>query len=180
MHYSDFLKSLKFSRPDWYLTNWFSAVRIAFGRRGLAVLCAAFAILLSPSLLLFIYGVYSREPAMLILVVLSLWGFCTSGTSPSGVGIVANLIVAIVGLVFAVIKGEVPLRFAALIPGLTWIGSCATLGTTASYLIETLQNSESTFQTLVSRGILRSSVFSDGKPIERAAERDSQPNENSI
>ncbi len=161
MQYSDFLTSLKSSLPNWYLTDWLSAVRIALGGRGLATFCAAFTILLTPSMLLMIYSVYSSKPVYLILVVLSLWGFWTSSTAPSGIGISANLIIAIVGLVCAIMLRDRLLGLAVFLPGLTWLGSCASLGATASYLIEALQKSESTFQTLVNRGILKTFVDSD-------------------
>ena len=45
--------------------------------------------------------------------------------------------------------------FAALLPGLTWFGSCAILGTTASYINDALRVSESKFQTLFRHGILK-------------------------
>ncbi len=155
MQHSDFLKSQNSSSTDWYLTDWFSAVRIASGSRGLTYFCSTFAILLSPSLLLLIYSVSSGKPMLLIPVVLSLWGFWTSSSSPSGVGVFANLIVAVVGLTLSIVLKDWQVVFAALLPGLTWFGSCAILGTTTSYLMDTLKVSESTFQNLVSRGILK-------------------------
>ena len=167
MQYSDFLKSLKSDRPDWYLTNWFSAVRIVLGGRGLVTFCAAFAILLTPSLLLLIGSVYSGKLRLLVPVALSLYGFWTSSTAPSGVGLFANLIVAIFGLICAVELNDRLLGFSALFPGLTWLGSCAILGITASYLMETLRVSKSTFQSLFEHEILKCRRASgDDQPIE--------------
>ncbi|MEI8022252.1 MAG: hypothetical protein WCH39_28840, partial [Schlesneria sp.] len=139
MQYSDFLESLKSCRPDWYLTNWFSAVRIALGGWGLVPFCTAFAILLAPSVLLLIGSVYSGKFGLLVPVALSLCGFWTSSTTPTGVGLFANLIVAIFGLICAVALNDWLLAFSAFLPGLTWFGSCAILGITASYVMETLR-----------------------------------------
>ena len=102
MHHSEFLKSVLSNQPDWYLTDWFSSVRIVFGVRGLATFCTAFAILLAPTLFLSVDSAYSNRPALLILVALSLWGFGTSSTSPSGIGVFASLVVAFIGLVCAI------------------------------------------------------------------------------
>ena len=169
----DFLKSQNSNSRDWYLTDWLSAVRIASGSRGLTYFFSAFAILLSPSLFLLIYSLSSSRPIFLIPVVLSLWGFWTSSTGPSGVGVFANLIVAIVGLSLSITLKDWRPGFAALLPGLTWFGSCAILGPTASYLMEALRASELTFQNLVSRGILKDSADSlDGQPVQRATDSD--------
>ena len=177
MHHSEFLKSLLSSQPDWYLTDWLSSVRIAFGGRGLATFCAAFAILLAPTLFLLIDSAYSHRPALLILAALSLWGFGTSSTSPSGIGVFASLVVAFIGLVCAIMLEDWRLGFAALLPGLTWFGSCAILGTTSSYLIDALRMSESKFQTLFNRGILkRRAADVVGQSIEPAENSNSDSN----
>ena len=169
MQHSDFLRSQNSSSPDWYLTDWLSAVRIASRSRGLAYFCSAFGILLSPSLFLLIYSLSFSRSVFLIPVILSLWGFWTSSTNPTGVGVFSNLIVAVVGLTLSVmLKGWQP-GFAALVPGVTWFGSCAILGTTASYLMEAVKASESTFQNLVSRGILKPrTATTEGQHIEPA------------
>ena len=51
--------------------------------------------------------------------------------------------------------------FSCMLPGVTWFGSCAILGTTTSYLSEALRKSEASFQMLISRGIIESTPISE-------------------
>lgn len=154
MQYADFLNESTGRRYDWRLTNWSSAVRAALGRRALIFFRSAFVALLAPAIVLAVYSLHSNRPMMLVWVFLSFWGFWTSSTGPTGIGLAASMLIALIGLVCAVLLHDRLLFFSALLPGITWMGSCAILGTTASYMIDALRSSEALFQTLVSRGHL--------------------------
>jgi len=97
----------------------------------------------------------------MILVLLSLWGFGTSSLNPNGVGMLAGLFVAIVVFLIGVYMRNKLLAYSSLLPGLTWFASCSILGTTASYLTETIRNSEATFQLFVKRGVLKASEIAE-------------------
>ena len=138
---------------DWRVTNWSSAVRTALGDKALIEFRAAFVVLLAPAVVLAAYSLYTNSLA-LILVLLSFWGFWTSSISPTGIGMLACMFVAIVGFLLGVIMQDNLLAYSAVLPGVTWLGSCAILGTTASYLNGALRKSEATFQVLIERGVL--------------------------
>jgi hypothetical protein len=139
---------------DWRVANWSAAVREALGRRALWNFRLAFAVVLAPSVLLAAYGVWSQRPTLLIWVLLALWGFGTASTGPTGIGMLASLLVAFSGSVIAVTQHDALFALAGLMPGVTWFASCAVLGVTASYLLEALRSSESTVRTLCDRGVL--------------------------
>jgi hypothetical protein len=66
----------------------------------------------------------------------------------------ASMFVAIVAFVLGCILQDKLVAFSCMLPGVTWFGSCAILGTTTSYLREALRKSEASFQTLIRRGML--------------------------
>lgn len=66
----------------------------------------------------------------------------------------ASMIVAIMAFVLGSIMQDKLVAFSSMLPGVTWFGSCAILGTTASYLNEALRKSEPSFKALIGRGIL--------------------------
>ena len=139
---------------DWRVTNWSSAVCIACGGRGLLLLRGAFFVLLAPSIALAAYSLYSNRLSLLFLVLLSCWGFWTSSTGPTGVGFLSSIFVTITTFSLGSIWHDRLFAYSSILPGVTWFGSCAILGTASSYLTEALQKSESTFKTLRTRGIL--------------------------
>ena len=67
----------------------------------------------------------------------------------------ACLIVATVGFLFADILQDKLLAYTCVLPGVTWFASCAILGTTAQYVGQALKSSESTLQALIDRGALK-------------------------
>jgi hypothetical protein len=136
------------------LTNWSSAVRTALGGKALLLFRGAFIVLLAPAVFLAAYSLYANSLALMILVLLSFWGFWISSPGPTGIGVFASMIVAIVAFVLGGIMQDKLVAFSSMLPGVTWFGSCAILGTTTSYLSEALRKSEASFQVLISRGIL--------------------------
>ena len=91
---------------------------------------------------------------MLIWPVFGLLGFKSGSTASTGMGMMASLFLAAVGLALAVMGSDWLLLACGLLPGATWFGSCAILGTTAQYMAAALRSSESTLETLTRRGIL--------------------------
>ncbi len=154
MIHADFVNDPNGRFSTWRLTDWSSAVRIALNRRALFFFRVAFAALLAPTILLAAYSLYSSNLSFLLFVFLSFWGFWTSSPGPTGIGMVASVLVALVGSVCALLLHDSLLMYASVFPGFTWFGSCAILGTTASYLTEALRKSDASFQVLFSRGIL--------------------------
>jgi len=154
LQHVDFLKDPDSRHYDWRLKNWSSAVRIALGGKALLLFRSALVVLLAPAAFLAAYSLYSNRPELLVLVFLSCWGFWTSSTGPTGIGMAATMFTAITGFVFSVIMQDKLLAFSCVLPGVTWIGACAILGTTASYMTDALRKSEGLFQTLLSRGIM--------------------------
>ena len=138
----------------WRLTNWTLAVRTALGGKALLLFRVAFVVLLAPAVALAAYSLYANSLALMILVLLSFWGFWISSPGPTGIGMLASIFVAIVAFVLACIMQDKLVAFSSMLPGVTWFGSCAILGTTTSYLSEALRKSEALFQMLISRGIL--------------------------
>ena len=155
MQHADFLNVSDSGHYHWRLTNWPAAIRIVLGGRSLILFRTAFVIVLAPAVLLAFYSLYSSRPALLILVFLSFLGFGSSSTGPTGIGMVASLLTAVVGFVISVVQQDSLLGLSCVLPGGTWLGSCAVMGITAQYLIEELEKSEALFQTLLSRGILK-------------------------
>jgi hypothetical protein len=164
LQYADFLNPSAGHRYDWRLTNWSSAVRVTLGRRALFLFQGAFVVLLLPAAVLAVYGLFWNRPSLLIFVFLCLWGFWTGNTGPSVIGLAANLLVVLAGLLCTFILHEKQFILSAILPGITWFGSCAILGTTASYLIDALRASEDLFQTLVSRGYLTGTAIPEPRP----------------
>lgn len=154
MQHSEFLNDPEGRHYDWRLTNWSSAVRIALGGKALLLFRSAFVLLLAPAMLLAAYSLYWNRLALLILAIMSFWGFWTSSTGPTGIGMASNMLTAIVVFVLSVIMQDKLLGFCCVLPGVSWFGSCAILGTTASYVMDAVQSSEATFQVLARRGIL--------------------------
>jgi hypothetical protein len=131
------------SRPkDWRLTGWSSAVRIALGGKALLLFRVAFAFLLAPAIILAAYSLYSNKLPLMILVLLSFWGFWTGKTCPTGFGLLASMFTGLVAFVLGVITHDNLLVLSSVLPGVTWFGSCAILGITASYVTEALRKSE--------------------------------------
>ena len=154
MEHDEFLNDPAGRHYDWRLTNWSSAVRTALGGKALLLFRGAFVVLLAPAVVLAAYSLYAYSLALMILVLLSFLGFWISGPSPNGFGMLASMFVAIVAFVLGCILQDKLVAFSCMLPGVTWFGSCAILGTTTSYLNEALRKSESSFQMLISRGIL--------------------------
>ncbi|MEO2014629.1 MAG: hypothetical protein ABGZ53_09670 [Fuerstiella sp.] len=154
MQHSDFLDDSDAGRYDWQLTNWSAAVRIVLGGRALVLFRAAFAILFAPAVLLAVYSLYTNRPALLLLVLLSFWGFRSGSTRPTGIGMATSMFTAIAIFVFSVIIQNTLLALFCVLPGATWFGSCVILGTTAQYLTEALRASEALFQKLLDHGIM--------------------------
>ncbi len=155
MEHANFLNDAQRNHFDWRVTNWSSAVRIALGRKALWSFRIAFVVLLAPTLVLAAYSLYSHRPPLLILVLLSFWGFWTASTSPTGIGLIASMFTAIIGVVFSVLMQDPLLACSSVLPGVTWFGSCAILGTTAQLIIAAVCSSEALFRMLVDCGILK-------------------------
>lgn len=139
---------------DWRVVHWGSVVREALGIRSLVSFRLAFAVVLLPSVMLAAYGVWSQRPALLIWVLLALWGVWTSSTRPTGIGILANLVVAIASGIVAGFQQDWLFILLGLLPGCSWFASCAILGTTAQYLLEALRSSPELAHSLTGRGVL--------------------------
>lgn len=154
LQHDEFLNDPAGRKYDWRLTNWSSAVRTALGGKALLLFRGAFVVLLSPTVALAAYSLYSNRMALIILVLLSLWGYWTSRTGPTGIGMLASMFTAIVVFVLGVVAQDNLLAYSSVLPGVTWFGSCAILGTTASHVTEALRESDASFQVLLSRGIL--------------------------
>ena len=161
LHHTDFLNDPDGRHYNWQLTDWSSAVRIVLGGRALLFFRGAFAALLAPTTVLTVYSLYSNRPGLLVLVFLSFWGFWTSRTGPTGIGMAASILVALVGSARGMMLHDGLLFFSAMLPGVTWFGSCAILGTTASYMTDALRKSEAPFQVLVSRGVLKATAVAE-------------------
>ena len=142
-------------RCDWQVTNWSLAVHTAYGAKGLITFWGAFVAVLTPTLVLAAYSLYANHFALMILVLLCFWGFWTSSLSPSGIGMLASMFAAIAFFLLGVYMRNKLLAYSSMLPGFTWFASCSILGTTASYLTDTLRNSKATFQRLVHRGLLK-------------------------
>jgi hypothetical protein len=127
---------------DWRLTNWSSAVRTALGGKALLLFQGAFVVLLAPAVVLAAYSLYANSLALMILVLLSFWGFWESSPGPTGIGMLASMFVAILAFALGWILQDKLVAFSSMLPGVTWFGSCAILGTTTSYLSEALQKSK--------------------------------------
>jgi len=154
LQHDDILNGPAGRHCDWRVTNWFSAVRTALGDKALVEFRAAFVVLLAPACVLAAYSLYTNSLALMILVLLSFWGFWTSSIGPTGIGMLACMFVAIVGFLLGIILQDYLLAYSSVLPGVTWFGSSAILGTTASYLTEAVRKSEATFQVLINRGLL--------------------------
>lgn len=151
LQHDEFLNDPAGRHYDWRLTNWSSAVRTAMGGKALLVFRGAFVVLLATAVFLAAYSLYANSLALMILVLLSFWGFWISSPGPTGIGMLASMIVA---FVLGCIMQDKLVAFSSMLPGVTWFGSCALLGTTTSYLNEALRKSEVSFQTLISRSML--------------------------
>ena len=154
MRHDEFLNDPSGRHYDWRLTNWSSAVRTRLGGKALLFFRGAFVVLLAPTVVLAAYSLYANSLALMILVLLSFWGFWISSPGPTGIGMLASMIVAIAAFVMGCIMQDKMVAFSSMLPGVTWFGSCAILGTTTSYLSEALRKSETSFRVLISRGIL--------------------------
>ena len=171
MQHSEFLNNPEGRNYGWRLTNWSSAVRIALGGKALLLFRSAFVCLLAPAVLLASYSLYWNRFALLILVIMSLWGFWTSSTGPTGIGMAASMLTATIGFVLSVFMQDKLLAFSSVLPGVSWFGSCAILGTTASYVTDAVRSSEATFHELTRRGILTANPKSEqSHALEPAAE----------
>ncbi len=142
------------SVSDWRVANWPAAVRDALGGAALKKFRLAFAVVLAPSIALAGYALWSQRPTLLIWALLALWGFGTASTGPTGIGMLASLLVAAAGGVIAVANRDELFAAIGLLPGCTWFASCAVLGMTASYLLEALRSSPELVENLTRRGIL--------------------------
>ena len=154
MQHDEFLNDPAGRHYDWQLTNCSSAVRIALGGKALLLFRGAFVVLLAPAVALAAYSLYANSLGLMILVLLSFWGFWISSPGPTGIGMLASLFVAIVAFVLGCMMQDKLVAFSSIVPGVTWFGSCAILGTTTSYLSDALRKSEASFQMLISLGIL--------------------------
>ncbi len=161
MHHDEFLNDPDGRQYDWRLTNWPSAVRTALGGKALLLFRSAFVVVLAPAVVLAAYSLYSNRLGLTIMVFLSFWGFWTSSTSPTGIGMLTSMFTAVVVFVLGVIVEDKLLAYSSLLPVITWFGSCAILGTTASYVTEALRKSEARFQVLISRGLLIATEISE-------------------
>lgn len=129
-------------------------MRDTLGNGVLVKFRVAFAIVLAPGVLVAAYSLWSHRPAILIWVLLAMWGFGTASTGPTGIGMLASLIVAIAGVGTAILQRDWLFVALGLMPGCTWFASCAVLGTTASYLLDALRASPELADSLARRGIL--------------------------
>lgn len=161
MQHDEFLNDPDGRHYDWRLTNWSLAVRTALGGKALLLFRGAFVVLLAPAVVLAAYSLYANIFALMILVLLSFWGFWVSSPSPTGIGMLASMFVAIVAFVLGCILQDKLVAFFCMLPGVTWFGSCAILGTTTSYLSEALRKSEASFHMLISRGIIVATPISE-------------------
>jgi|GEM_PF-2111357 len=161
LKHEEFLNDPAGRHYDWRLTNWSSAVRTVLGGKALLLFRGAFVALLAPAVFLSAYGLYANSLAMMILALLSFWGFWISSPGPTGIGMLASMIVAIMAFVLGCIMQDKLVAFSSMLPGVTWFGSCAILGTTASYLNEALRKSEASFQAIIGRGILTASPIAE-------------------
>ena len=103
MEHDEFLNDPAGRHYDWRLTNWTSAVRTALGGKALLLFRGAFVVLLAPAAVLAAYSLYANNLALMILVLLSFWGFWVSSPSPTGIGMLASMFVAIVAFVLGCI-----------------------------------------------------------------------------
>jgi hypothetical protein len=154
MQHREFIEALDSHQRDWQLTNWALGVRITLGNKALLLIQVAQVSLLAPAVLLAAYSVYSNRFALLIPAVAGFCGYYTRSTRPTGIGMIASMIVAIAVFVAGVLAKDPVLACASLLPGVIWFGSCAILGTATDSVIDVIRSSEACFQELVRRGIL--------------------------
>ena len=161
MQHADFLDGLDGHNFDWQLTSWSAALRMLFGTKALLLFRLGFVVLLTPAVLLAAYSLYSNRPILLVFVLFCCWGYCTRSTSPTGIGMIASMVAAITSVAISVVKQDVLFAFCGLLPGVTWLGSCAILGTTAQYIMDGVQSSESSFKALVEHGVLKATTVAE-------------------
>jgi len=146
---------------DWQLTSWSAALRMLFGTKALLLFRLGFVVLLTPAVLLAAYSLYSNRPTLLVYVFFCCWGYCTRSTSPTGIGMTASIITAIVSVAISVAKQDMLFALSGVLAGVTWLGSCAILGTTAQYIMDGVQSSESSLKALVEHGILKATTVAE-------------------
>jgi hypothetical protein len=139
---------------DWRVANWPAAVRDALGRAALLKFRLTFTLVLTPSFALAAYALWSQRPTLLIWVLLAVWGFGTASAGPTGIGMLASLLVAVAGAVVGAMEQDWLYVMLGLLPGCTWFASCALLGVTASYLLDALRSTPELADSLCRRGIL--------------------------
>ena len=154
MEYEEFCSNTNAERTVWQLKKWPTVVWIALGLKETLIYCGALSVVLAPCLILAAYALSTQRFGLLVWVAFALWGFWSSSTGPTGIGCVASMILAIIGVSSSVILQDRVLFAAGIIPGATWVCSCAVMGTTASYLIDALCASKETFDELRARGLL--------------------------
>ncbi len=64
-------------------------------------------------------SLYANSFALMILVLLSLWGFGTSSLNPNGIGMLPSMFVAIVVFLLCVYMRNKLLAYSSVLPGLT-------------------------------------------------------------
>lgn len=165
---------------NWQLNDWPAAVRLALGFKESLVFRGAFVVILAPSLLVAGYSIYAQRPILLVWVAFAFLGYQTSSTGPTGIGLIASTFVAAIGFMIALVRNDWIFFACGIVPGFTWFGSCAILGTTAQYVCDAVQYSEECFQTLTRRGILTADTKAEQSPAMEPsagpdADEDSSP-----
>lgn len=161
MQPADLLDGPEGNDCDFQLTSWSAALRMLFGTKALLLFRLGFVVLLTPAVLLAAYSLYSNRPILLVFVLFCCWGYCTRSTSPTGIGMIASMVIAITSVAISVVKQDVLFAFCGVLPGVTWLGSCAILGTTAQYIMDDVRSSESSLKALVEHGILNATTVAE-------------------
>lgn len=168
IQHADFLSDPAGRVYEWRITSWSGAVRCALGTAAWWRYVIALAAVLAPALWTTAYGALNARWGLLMLGLAGLWGYCTSSTQPTGIGMLAAMFIAAVGAAAGMMRSDWVLMAAACLPGVAWFASCAILGVTASYLVERLGSSAECFDDLVQRGLLlatrRAAPSPSGKP----------------
>lgn len=144
-----------FQSSDWELISLPLALRIAFGFSGIMIHRLAMVFLLMPTVLLAVFCAWTGNSLLVPFILLSLWGFASRSSGPTGIGMLGTLVAGISGVLAGVVTETRMPAVVSWLPGLTWLASCAFVGTATQYLISAAASSEETFQRLVAGGAFR-------------------------
>ncbi|MBI5758503.1 MAG: hypothetical protein HZA46_08305 [Planctomycetales bacterium] len=147
MQHSDFVAYLDADSHFWGVKRLRPAVRAAFGVGGVRRLNFELIMVLIPSLGLAVCAVVTSHYGLFVWSAFSVLGFLYGNPGPSMIGMIPNLLLAVIGVGISFHYGRFHV-VGGILPGVTWFTTCAIIGGTMQLIEGELRRSPELLEKL--------------------------------